>query len=434
LIESKPCAFYVETSDIPADLITIPQLLFEFVGKTIPIQVTATGPGRFGSVDQSKDLSVTSDNANVVTVRAGNQATAAAPGETQLRVSYHGFVKIIPARVAAVSRGDLNADGQVDQNDLKILTQYLNTTPTTTNDARDLNHDGKIDDADLQLLITLCTVKCTATDSTPPVVVPVVSGTMGTNGWYRSSVAVSWTIADPESGIASSSGCESTTLSTDTVGVTVTCTATNGVGLTTSVPISIKIDKTPPLARAIITPPPNASGWNNATASVTFTGTDNLSGIAFCSPAVAFTNEGLGQTASGTCTDEAGNVSIASSAIVKIDRTGPVISGMAASGCTLWPPNHKLIQVATVGATDSLSGLAPGSLRVTASSSEPSDPKDPDIVITSLGSGRFSVQLQADRAGNGSGRVYTIQASASDLAGNSSTVTSTCTVPHDQGR
>ena len=119
---------------------------------------------------------------------------------------------------------------------------------------------------------------------------------------------------------------------------------------------------------------------------------------------------------------------------VKIDKNPPVISGMPAAGCTLWPPNHKLVQVATVTAADVLSGLTPGSLMVRGTSNEPMDPSDPAIVITPNGSGGLIVQLQADRLGTGTGRVYTLTATANDLAGNTATTEATCTVPHDQGK
>jgi hypothetical protein len=49
-----------------------------------------------------------------------------------------------------------------------------------------------------------------------------------------------------------------------------------------------------------------------------------------------------------------------------------------------------------------------------------------------MGRGGFVVQLQADRLGTGNGRVYTLNATATDMAGNTVTTTSTCTVPHDQ--
>ena len=194
-------------------------------------------------------------------------------------------------------------------------------------------------------------------DTTPPLIAPQITGTLGNNGWYRSAVTVNWGVSDPESGIASLTGCISTPLTADTAGVTLTCSATNGAGLSTSVPVTIKIDKTP-----------------------------------------------------------------------------PVISGMPAAGCSLWPPNHKFVRVGDVKASDALSGFAPGSLKVTGSSNEPSDPNNPDVVITPDGSGGFVVQLRAERSGSGDGRVYTLNANAMDNAGNSATATSTCTVPHDQGK
>ena len=117
-----------------------------------------------------------------------------------------------------------------------------------------------------------------------------------------------------------------------------------------------------------------------------------------------------------------------------VDKTPPVISGMPAAACTLWPPNHKMITVATVTANDLLSGVAPGSFHITGVSNEPTDPANPDIVVTPNGTGGMLVQLRADRLGTGTGRIYTLTATASDVAGNTVTTTSTCTVPHDQGK
>jgi len=95
---------------------------------------------------------------------------------------------------------------------------------------------------------------------------------------------------------------------------------------------------------------------------------------------------------------------------------------------TLWPPNHKLVTVANVSATDSISGLA--AINVNAISSEPADA---DILITGGASQPQVVQLRAKRLGTGPGRVYTVMAIATDMAGNTATATETCTVPHDQG-
>lgn len=118
------------------------------------------------------------------------------------------------------------------------------------------------------------------------------------------------------------------------------------------------------------------------------------------------------------------------------DQTPPVIAGMPV-GCTLWPPNQKLILVATVSASDNTL-LAPGTFQVTATSNQPilpTDPMFPDIVIAPTPDGAYTVQLRADRLGNvTSDRVYTINATATDIVGNIASVTTTCAAPHDQGR
>lgn len=85
------------------------------------------------------------------------------------------------------------------------------------------------------------------TDSAPPVITPVVTGTPGLNDWYTSAVTVEWQVSDPESGIAASVGCEPVTLAADTAGETLVCTATNGIGLAQSESVTIKIDRTPPV-------------------------------------------------------------------------------------------------------------------------------------------------------------------------------------------
>jgi len=128
-------------------------------------------------------------------------------------------------------------------------------------------------------------------------------------------------------------------------------------------------------------------------------------------------------------TDNAGNVEQAKTLTVQIDKTPLVISGMPAPGCALWPPNHKLVAVTTVAAADALSGVVPGSFQLTGTSNEPSDPNNPDVVIAPNSSGGFAVQLRAERLGSGTGRTYTLNATAIDLAGNTATSTAVCVVP-----
>src|SRR5258708_9113932 len=86
---------------------------------------------------------------------------------------------------------------------------------------------------------------------------------------------------------------------------------TDRAGNTGSLTITgINIDSTAPLATPVAVLPPNANGWNNTPVTVSFAGTDSISGsgVAGCSASVALTAEGAGQTARGNCSDIAGNV------------------------------------------------------------------------------------------------------------------------------
>lgn len=67
-------------------------------------------------------------------------------------------------------------------------------------------------------------------DTTPPIVTLTLSGTAGANGWFVSPVTASWSYSDPKSPITSTSGCDVVTVSSDTAGVIVSCSATTRAG------------------------------------------------------------------------------------------------------------------------------------------------------------------------------------------------------------
>lgn len=207
-------------------------------------------------------------------------------------------------------------------------------------------------------------------------------------------------------------------------------------------------DTTPPVTTASPSPGPNSAGWNNSNVTIQFSATDNPGGSGVQSISISasgaqsvatvvpgstatlvIANEGT-TTVFYFSTDNAGNKEQPKSLTIQLDKTPPAISGLPV-GCSLWPPNHTMVTVATVSASDALSGLS--SFAVTAVSSEPSDPSNPDTIVTGTGLGAETVQLRADRLGNGPGRTYTITATAADVAGNNTSQTATCVVPHDQG-
>jgi hypothetical protein len=161
-------------------------------------------------------------------------------------------------------------------------------------------------------------------DTTPPIITVNITGTLSNNGWYTDTVTGSWLVVDEESDYTLT-GCDKFTVSADTVGDTFTCSALS-LGGPSSVIEILKRDATPPSASASAVPQPNGAGWNNSPVTVTFDGSDALSGIAGCDSDVTLSEEGEGMSASGTCRDAAGNVSAASVKNIKIDTTAPVIT------------------------------------------------------------------------------------------------------------
>ena len=131
-----------------------------------------------------------------------------------------------------------------------------------------------------------------------------------------------------------------------------------------------------------------------------------------------------------------GNTEPTHSHVVNIDKTPPDITGLP-DRCKLWPPDHRFRDVADVIATDpvaevglSVSGIA--KLVVTVSSNHPAA-DDRDIRVTYRSDRTATVALRAAKARTGSARRYDIKARATDRAGNSSTASATCIVPHSQG-
>jgi hypothetical protein len=217
-------------------------------------------------------------------------------------------------------------------------------------------------------------------------------------------------------------------------------------------------DAIDPVTTATVTPPPNANGWNQAAVSVSLAATDLASGIndtpagwvdqlryslagaqTSAETVVPGSSASFGVAPQGvtsiqySATDAAGNEEQFRTLDVKIDGAPPVLSGLPSDDCTIWPPNHQLQQVAVLTASDAVSGIAPGSFVVNATSNETLDPSD--VVVTEDADGRLVVELRAERSGgNKSGRVYDLTVDAMDLAGNPVTGTARCTVPHDSGK
>lgn len=192
-------------------------------------------------------------------------------------------------------------------------------------------------------------------DTTPPDIVPTVTGTLGNEGWYTSDVQISWGVTDTGSSIIGTIGCDPVTLSSDAMAADFTCTATSGGGTNSITVPGIKRDANGPGVTATPSPVANAAGWNNGDVTVSFTCNDGFSGVASCPTDQVLTSEGVSvQSAAAVATDAAGNNSAAPVVTVKIDRTAPTL----APSVTPDPLLLNSTATASANGSDALSGIA----------------------------------------------------------------------------
>ena len=142
-------------------------------------------------------------------------------------------------------------------------------------------------------------------DFTPPTISSSLVPAANAFGWNNTDVTVNFVCADALSGVATCTA--PAVLTAEGAGQTASGTASDKAGNSASTTATVSIDKTPPAITATVSPVPNANGIINATtATVSFTCSDALSGVATCPAPVNVTTTGL-QTISGTAVDKAGN-------------------------------------------------------------------------------------------------------------------------------
>jgi hypothetical protein len=216
-------------------------------------------------------------------------------------------------------------------------------------------------------------------DLTPPVITPVVSGTLGDNGWYTSDVHVSWTVSDPESTPTSRAlevdgqvtdgfGCGPTPITADTDGMTITCHAMSAAH-PTSASVTIKRDATPPTIGHVVVPAPpdGANGWFVTGPTVTFSCADATSpgsGLAGCladgqpGPSKTLGESASAQSVGGTATDQAGNQTQDAATNLEVDLSDPsighTIAPLTPDGTNGW---YTTAPTVTFNCTDPISGV-----------------------------------------------------------------------------
>ena len=113
-------------------------------------------------------------------------------------------------------------------------------------------------------------------------------------------------------------------------------------------------------------------------------------------------------------TDASGNTATATQIITVNDNTAPQIIGLSVSQQSLWPANHTLRDI-SLNYTVLDNCVNDPNVTVTITSNEPVNgaadgDTDPDWVVVDL----HHIQLRAERAANGNGRIYTITVTVND--------------------
>jgi len=238
-------------------------------------------------------------------------------------------------------------------------------------------------------------------DTTPPVVVATRSSAPATTGWYESAVSVTWSIGDPESGIASSQGCEPVTIAEETRGTTLTCSATNGAGLPWTEAVSIRLDATAPVVACGAVD----DGWHTGNVTLPCTASDDTSGLTTTGDGAFLlsTNVTSGietadaQTDSRTVCNGAGLCATVGPVTgIRIDRAPPVVK----AGDAILPATASCN--ASVTTTDVDAGSA--------------DPQGDTLSLRVDPSGPFGLGT------------HTVTLSASDGHGNTSSAAATATI------
>jgi hypothetical protein len=273
-------------------------------------------------------LSATDANGNIIWSFSGDGGLVTAP----LVVNGDVFIGSTTGKVYAVDAGT----GQAVWSD-NVGAAF------TTSDPYSANMMSSLGVGEGHLLAPAGSVLTAYTaanpDTTPPVITPSVQGPLGTNGWYKGATSVTWTVSDPQTGISASTGCGPTTVSGDTNGTSLTCSATNGQGLSSSSSVTVKIDSTSPNV-GCASPPP---GWSAADISVSCTATDTGSGVAtadgsfsLSTSVPAGTETSSASTPSRNVCDLAGNCATAGPFTgLKVDKKAPSIS-LTSPGATTY--------------------------------------------------------------------------------------------------
>lgn len=256
-----------------------------------------------------------------------------------------------------VDRYGLHADSRFRKEDghlLRIPVRPADTTPPVANPSvpptatgwhrEDVEIDWGWSDADSGIVESECDKTSTSTGEGDPLVVSAsctdASGntastsvslrvdksapklTLATDigGWRNSDITVVWACHDTLSGQTQDT--ISKTVDTETKDGLVSASCSDRAGNTSTEQRYVLLDKTKPTITLL---GPSPSGWTSSDVTVKWLCKDDRSGPKEETVAVSVTTEGENQSATGTCTDKAGNTATDTQKGIDIDKTKPTL-------------------------------------------------------------------------------------------------------------
>lgn len=226
--------------------------------------------------------------------------------------------------------------------------------------------------------------------------------------------------------------------------VVYSCVANVSAGAVTTADLAV--ENTAPSTSATLSPaaPNGANGWYVSDVQLNLAASDSCTGVERTeysidggqswvpySGTVTLDQEGI-FTVLYRSIDRAGNIETAGSLEVKIDKTAPTAE-LSASPDEIWPPNGQLFDVTLNGTgADAVSGLSQISYTVTDEYGM-TFTVDPRSLNGNTAAWADVLKAEAARRGDDlDGRLYTVTATVTDVAGHTVTVTEEIVVVHDQ--
>lgn len=201
--------------------------------------------------------------------------------------------------------------------------------PVTLRDETPLGNDGQLvtgNVADRAGNTAQTTVGPIRIDRTKPTLTGAATEPANALDWYRDDVTVAWDAQDGLSGVDESTVPQDSVITGEgkalDAGPQSVKDMAGNESETTNGP-SVAIDRTKPLIEATTATDPNAAGWFDSAVTVEFACSDALSGVQECTEAATLADDGTGQSAAGTATDNAGNTADDAVTGIRIDSHAP---------------------------------------------------------------------------------------------------------------